>query len=219
MSQHPRHSPTAFARFLCALAILLGFQGCNEDDDSPINQPPPSSQPTYRFFPLDASVKPYVFESGSYWIYTNTADSTMDTLVETAIRKDNYFNYWHSYTSEYEMYVMDFNSTVLGDAQEAALMSRLSRGGPYSDAILLPAEAVGGSFQQASVIGIHPSVVVSGQIFTNVIQMQVGADQFITQPLRLWYCPGTGMVRRQEVRADTVFATWDLVDWQVTPYF
>jgi hypothetical protein len=97
--------------------------------------------------------------------------------------------------------------------------TNISLGGIHGGYLFMADLQVGEGLGKARVEATHDSLTIGNHTFLHVTQMYAGAERIYDSPMRLYFAPNVGVVRREYLRADTVLHGLDLVDWNVIPFW
>ncbi len=199
-----------FTIFICLLLISLILVSCKKDEENPVG--------SYDLHKVDPIMAAYSFAPGSTWIYENLADGRRDTVEVMSVNRTLLHEAIHSYSSDMVLFNRQYQSSISGVYFESLFTVYISRGGPYEDFIFMPESQVGFTSVGATVLGGYKSMTIGTHTFHIVTKMHTSTGRFLPEPMHLYFSPNVGIIRKELIRADTVYATWDLVDWQVPPY-
>lgn len=207
--------------WLLTIALLVSL-GCEKPEDHPCNNEPHEVL-------VPSFFHDYIFQDTSWWIYTSSIDSTLDTVSMWSMTHSYYEwetsggtgNMTHGCPTIYykeEQYRMQFHGTRSGDFSESIIRNQLRRSGADGGAALWDG-AVGSTLDQAIIEAFHDSLEIHGHLFENVTQVYtVVGSSWEPGLLRLYYCPDVGVVRTDVRWGDSLYNRLDLLDWEVKPF-
>lgn len=217
---------------ITSLFIALAMAGCVKDqEDSTILER------------LDHSLHPFLFNNGSYWIYTMVPlkpdtiqtvpkdgltapkdsivyvrDSTnivSDSVSVESIEKDTL--YIPGNVRYYEYYRIRYNSSYQNQQFEDQLIGYvISRGMNNGGFMLLSSNKKGDKSKNAEIIDIMEEMKMEDRTYKQVVKMKVLKDQYINDSYFLYYADNVGIIRKEKLVNDTIRETWNLKKYKVS---
>ncbi len=209
--------------FFALLGLLILFAGCKKDEEwGPCDNTP-------RYVPLNPVLAAYVFGDSSQWIYQRSIDSIADTVTLRSAERMIYAwesvggtgNMTHGCPRTYyeeEQFTLHYESSLTGSYSDAISRDQINRiGSPRG--IIYWIGQVGQIRQDFYIEAVRDTMTIGTNRFNNITQaLTPVAMDGEWGTLRLYYSPGFGIVRKEILRGDSIYDTYDLVDWQIRPY-
>ena len=206
---------------LTFVVIGLTFSSCRKDKSID------NSDPTKCFY-LNASIKPYQYKTGSYWIYKNDTTGILDSVVVTSTENDFY---WlqppvHGQTgSKYEYYKINFKSFATSLTYNDYLtMYYIKRngGGDYGQngqPIFMANSDTGSVFNGMKIIAKFSTMTISSNTFSNVVETKITASQqyqpMFTNDTYLYFTDSIGLIKKVTDLGGGNFESWSIKRWAV----
>lgn len=175
---------------------------------------------------FSAEDKELCFQSGSYWVFKNDSDQTIDSLVITDVKRDFYWSPppVHGYPGDkHEFFTMNIRSYgpenyYYNDYVTRGRFIRRNGGGDYGQ--LGQPIFNDGSFNGLSVINTDTSVTLNGNTFNHAYKFKVTATQqyqhVFNYDTYLYYHIGTGFIKKETVIGPNNVESWSIIRWSVT---
>lgn len=221
-----------FKFLIMALILTMFLSGCVKDqEDSTILVKP------------DNSLHPFLFNKGSYWIYTMVPlradtlktvpkdsltapkdsivyvrDSTnimRDSVNVESIEKDTL--YITGNIRYYEYYRIKYHSSLNDLTYEDYLYGYvISRGLNNGGFLLLSSKKTGDKSMNATIVEVKEEMKMEDKTYKQVVKMKVLKDEYISDNYFLYYADQVGIIRKEKVVKDTVRETWNLIHYKVS---
>jgi len=167
----------------------------------------------------------YLFSSG-FWVYQDVATQETDSITLDNVKHGFYgpnpviLDYREYYQLEYYSHTHDsaFNDFFMEN------LWRVNGGGQYGELgqPVMLANYNGplmGGYNGFEILEILDSLVVGNNVFYDVARSHVYENQQYQHEfdfdMDLYYADGTGIVRKAYFDDDSVYHSWDLVNWEV----
>ena len=176
---------------------------------------------------ISRSLYPMMFIEGSYWIYKNTDDSILDTVVLT--RAEIYtLIYGIKDGLKTQVYNTYYISSQFGVFEKQLREDYITNYILYSQPIngepgrveYLSCHVIGYSYYEAQIADIYDSFIVNEKSYSNVVKMNVGPYSGISdyKMKDLYYVDYVGIVKKVLTKEDDSIETWELLEHNVTLY-
>ncbi len=201
-------------KFILFILISAFFLSCKKDKVPTLVSDTPTSGGTPVKQTIDPSLLPYLFDSGSYWIYSNGL--LTDTIQLTNVVKEDVL--LAPQQPKVETFLLNFESSASTNYTErfiGAIITRFwtSDGWVFSTN-LDPGQSYGG----LTFMGTIDTLQISAQTFSNIKQFKINQGNYFSSDMYLYYCDSVGVVRKEVLSGNSVIETWDLIEFSSTMY-
>lgn len=203
------------------LLILITSSLCLSCEEK--NEPEEKEDTTQM---IKECLKPYLFRTGSYWIFKNDSSDVVDSL---AVIEFDSGSYWmpppvHGAPGQkweyYNIFVMSFPDSVMHNDFLDRNHIRRNGGGTYGELgqpIFIADGIVGEGYNGMKIIDIIPELEISGNSIFNVIQVKVTASEQYQQEFvydtYLYFTDSIGIIKKVEVISEEDIRSWSLIRW------
>jgi len=211
-----------FPILVVALAVL---SSCRKEEDA-VPQPAPVDHKTY----LDASINPYKFKQGSYWVYENDSTGVLDSLYIDSVSTGFFVSSPgihggpNSLMEFYKMYVHDvsasvfYNQTLLGYSMHKNFTGTWSTGF-HGQPVYISDAPLGTEYNGATIAAKFISMTVNAITFDNVDQIKITAaaqhDPEFDHDTYLYYCDLIGLLKKETLLSPGNIESWSIKRWHV----
>lgn len=204
------------------LILVIGSLAFSCND---INEPENQTDTTRL---IEASLKPYLFKTGSFWIFENDSTGSLDSIVVISTEHDSYWcpppvhgapGQKHEY---YKITKENFsNSEIFNDFMDHSHIRRNGGGsfGELGQPIFMAGEEVGAGYNGMEIIDIIPKLVINGNTFTDVSQVKITATEQYQQEFEydtyLYFTDSIGIIKQEVMKDSENIESWSLKRWTV----
>lgn len=195
-------------RYLSLFILILFFYSCKKDNTEPDPEPQPAVSP------ISSTLYPLLFDTGSYWIYSNGSSS--DTVSLNSVAREEMTVIPKS--PKEETFILNFESTEFNNYSErfvGAIITRnwIDEGWVYASN-LVAGESCGGLTQVAKL----DTLLVENQQFYNVSQFRVEQGNYFSNDMYLFYSDSAGVIRKEVLSGGSIIETWNLTEYNTVMY-
>ena len=187
---------------------------CKKDKVDPVI-PANSSQNDY--YPVSAALIPLLFDTNSYWIYSN--GSLLDTVNLISVTREELYLVPHQPKKD-ETFIFNYHSNELNNYTERAYGAIITRFSSDEGWVYATNLAVGGSCSGLNFVAKLDTLIVGSQEYYNVSKMRVQQGSYFPIPndMYLYYCDSVGVIRREVLSGNSIIDTWDLIQSNIFFY-
>lgn len=195
-------------RFTALFLLLLTLYSCEKDKI----QPPVAPQPS--FIPISSTLHPLLFDTSSYWIYSN--GNILDTVSLSAITRVEMFV--PPQQTKDETFLLQYESSAFSSYTErymGAIITRnwINEGWAYATNF-----EVGESYGGLTLIGKLDTLTVGTHQYYNVTQFKVQQSNYFSSDMYLYYADSVGVISKEILSGNSVVDTWNLIEYNVAIY-
>lgn len=185
---------------------------------------PPEIHYTY----LNETLEPYMFKTGTYWVYGNNSTGLLDSVVVTETKhgffKEPPMSPGTPSNKQIEFFKITMYSFLNANSYTNFLFSGLvTRNGnesPYfGQPILFPEYAVGYHLKGAYFYDVIDTLGINENLFFNVIQMKIVSEEqqelIFEDDTYLYYQDNIGLIKKEVDLGQEQFESWSLVRWHI----
>jgi hypothetical protein len=184
--------------------------------------------PEIYCYSLSESLKPYMFQQGSWWIYKNDSTEVSQSVLVTSTVRDT--GLWrpsapHTPGSKFDYYLINFYNSTTNETYNDFLTNDFIRrnGGDYygenGQPILTPSADIGYSFNGMEMVDRIAEMTINGHVFTNIKKVKITAvDQYQDEfdyDTYLYFIDSIGLIKKETVIGEGVIVSWSIEDWDV----
>jgi hypothetical protein len=171
---------------------------------------------------------PYMFKTGTWWVYELAGTQTLDTVSITGTESGEFWSELAINGSNgvkaayYQMGIKSSASNTTGNYYIAFDYMRKNGGGYYGEygqPILFAGHTQGYGFGGAKIDTIMADFTVSGVPFFGVVKIKItSAEQYQTEYPKdtyLYFAPGFGLVRKDVVQDVGDVDIWLVKSWNI----
>lgn len=188
--------------------ILLILCSCKKEQPIPVN----SVQAT--FTPINATLIPLLFDTNSYWIYSN--GNQLDTVTLISLTRQEVSVSPKSLKDE--TFLFNYHSTLLNNYTESALGAIITRDWTNDGWVYATNLGLGETSGGLSLIEKIDTLIVGNQEYHHVSKMQVQQGSFFLSSMYLYYADSVGVIRREVLSGNSIVDTWDLIQSSILFY-
>ena len=186
--------------------FLILLIGCHKE----------SEDRNYFHGKISESLHPFLFDTGSYWIYKRSNSSIPDSTVVKSISKNTFIvgpmGPGQGDQGDEEYYNIHYLSFPANNVYDEQLLGYvISRGLYYGGCVLLSSKKVGDKGLNAEILEVLDSLTVENKIYKTVVKMKVNQDKYIDQNYQLYYVDSIGVIKKEIMGNGTVTETWNLL--------
>ena len=180
------------------------------------------------FVPISHNMDPYMFKTGTWWVYGLEGTQTLDTVTITGTESGEFWSELAINGSNgvkaayYQMGIKSSASNTTGNYYIAFDYMRKNGGGYYGEygqPILFSGHPQGYGFSGAKIDTIMAEFTVSGAPFSNVIKIKItSAEQYQTEYPKdtyLYFAPGFGLIRKDVIQGVGDVDVWLIKSWNI----
>lgn len=182
--------------------------------------------PKIHYYNLQEGLNPYMFKTGSYWVYKNDSTAVIDSVVVTDTDQ-GFFSVppitpgtpSNEEIEYYKITLFSFlNSESFTDFLYFDVVSRNGNESPQSgQPVLLTERSIGSEVLGAYVFDLIDTLNMNGNSFYDVIQMKIVSgeqDELIFEhDTYLYYQDSIGLIKKEVDLGQGQFESWSLVQW------
>jgi hypothetical protein len=195
-------------RYLSLFILILFFYSCKKDKVDPAPEP----QPTVS--PISSTLHPLLFDTGSYWIYSNGSSS--DTVSLTSVAREEMIV--TPKTQKDETFILNFESTEFNNYSERFMGAITTRNGIDEGWVYATNLGEGESYGGLTHVARLDTLLVENQEFYNVSQFRVEQGNYFSNDMYLFYSDSTGVIRKEVLSGGSVIETWNLTEYNTVMY-
>lgn len=195
-------------RYLSLFILIIFFYACKKD------QVQPAATSQRSFSPISSTLHPLLFDTSSYWIYSN--GSLLDTVSLTSVMREEM--YVTPKQSKDETFILNFESTEYNTYTERFMGAIITRNWVNEGWVYASNLGVGESYGGLTFIGIFDTLSVGSQEFFNVSQFKVQQGSYFSDDMHLFYCDSVGVIRKEILSGSSVVETWNLIEYNSVMY-
>lgn len=204
---------------LTILSIAFLFSSCKKEDE----------KPAFTHGKLHSNLYPFLFDTGSYWVYKDTVTNMEDSMIVQSITKEIY-NYPHGGPGEgspgdeeyFEIIYKTFPSEYLSYDELARVAIGTTRPHDYGPTKYVSGKEVGLTYGGATVEAVIDSMSVEGQMYHEVIRVKclLHASSVLDYH-KFFYVDHIGVIKREDYLDTTLVGTRNLLRYNAVmkPYF
>lgn len=195
-------------KILIIFSFLVFVSSCKKEDNSVGGN---------NHYDINENLYPLLFTPGSYWIYENQ-DMSVDSVILKSSEVDTAgpFNIGKGFTSTYEAYNLEYESSVYGEYQEQFVGYVISKGSVDGGYIYLSSFDVGETNDNATIVSIHNNMEIKGTTYNQVVEMGINIDDYISSKMSLFYVDSVGIVKKIIIENANDSITWQLIKHKTT---
>ena len=166
---------------------------------------------------LNESLYPLLFDVNSYWVYENNETGTFDSLylVENIMDTMGPTNVGHGYSSTYQVFNLKYASNINGEYTEHYVGSVITKGSTDGGFLYFSSFWVGDSRRNATISSILDSLELNGNVYKDVVVMDVKKDLYINDDMNLYYVDSIGVIKKEIKEGNAIISTWGLTDYSI----
>ena len=198
--------------YIILLFTFFIIISCNKDEDS---------SSSYGYYKISESLYPLVFDIGSYWIYEDTDNLLVDSIIIVDLEIGTYVMVSTSgqgATGEEQFFNLTYSSTIFGQYEEQIIGGIISRGLVYGGYIYISGHNVGVEVNNARISAIYDSLVIKNVIYRNVVKMEISQDRYIDSDMNFYYVDSIGVIKKEIFEDDAITETWELLRFDTQLY-
>ncbi len=217
--------------YIIAVVFILSNFSCRKKDDDSTNT---EIEKEKRM--LSEAVKSFLFRQHSYWVYTNSTNGNLDSLVVIATKNDFCYDAHPKYgggkyvkeyvETTYNYFVGSQNASY--NYWEYAMYDYIKHQGggefgQYGQPIFSCTKTIGAEFNGLVLEELFPTMVINGITFNDVRKFKLVAEKQIYPKIfqedrLLYYSPYVGLVKKVIMPTSGDTTTLELLRWNVIPY-
>jgi hypothetical protein len=196
--------PRLTVMLIMVFSIMLA--GCQKE----------SENTDYSHGRISQSLYPFLFDTGSYWIYKKANSNILDSTVVKSISKDTFiigpFGPGQGNQGDEEYYNIQYLSFPANNTYDEQLLGYVISRGLYSGGfVLLSSKKIGDKSQNAEILDVMDSLTIEHKTYKTVVKMKVSQDEYIDQNYQLYYVDSIGVIKKEITGNGTVTETWNLL--------
>lgn len=203
-------------QFLAILLIITSLFSCNNDSEE-ICCIDAEYKRDYYYHTISENLHPLLFNKGSYWIYNNNVNSSIDTLVLIDIKIDTLVETPSAPgigpPGENKTYNLTYKSTLHGESEEQYIGTIITQGSIYGGYKYFSSHDVGDERSNALISDIYDSLLVNSKYYYHVVKMELTEDKYLSPNMNLYYVDSVGVIRKEIKDGNHINKTWDLVKY------
>jgi hypothetical protein len=185
-------------------AIML--DGCHKE----------SEDKDYFHRKISESLHPFLFDTGSYWIYNKSNTSITDSTVVKSITKNTFIvgpmGPGQGDQGDEEYYNIQYMSFPANNVYNEQLLGYVISRGLFSGGfVLLSSKKIGDKSQNAEILDVLDSLTIENKTYFTVVKMKVSQDEYVDQNYLLYYVDSIGVIKKEIMDNGTVTETWNLL--------
>lgn len=216
--------------FLAILIVGFAFTSCHKDTVVPPTVNPPQTNHESRYDYINALLKPYKFDIGSYWVYQNDTNGNLDSVVVIAV--DSNFARMpvgsgsHGGTTVYAQYI---NITMKSNASyqtyndclfyDQIIRSATSYNGYGGQRILYATADTSHTYCGTKLIARFPTMTINNHDFNNVMESKVTATlqefPIFSNDTYFYFSDSIGLIKRVIDLGSGNYESWSILRWNV----
>lgn len=198
------------------LLVTILFAGCKKDEEA-------TTVPHHG--KISSSLYPFLFNTGSYWVYKDTITNSLDSTILTNITRGTFSLSptmpGQGSQGDEEYFNLNYLSYPTNNIySEEIFGSIISRGHTSGGITYISTKTIGDSIYNAKIENIIDTLNIEGQSYYNVIKMRIQADSYISSNYNFYYVESIGIIKKETITGETVTNTWNLLRYRTTvkPY-
>jgi len=165
---------------------------------------------------ISQSLYPFLFDTGSYWIYKKSNSNIPDSTIVKSIIKSTFIvgptSPGQGDQGDEKYYNIRYLSFPANNSYDEQLLGYVISRGLYSGGfILLSSKKIGDKSQNAEVLDVLDSLTIENKTYKTVVKMKVNKDYYVDQNYQLYYVDSIGLIKKEIMDNDTVTETWNLL--------
>ena len=165
---------------------------------------------------ISESLLPFLFDTGSYWIYNKSNTSITDSTVVKSITKNTFIvgpmGPGQGDQGDEEYYNILYMSFPANNVYDEQLLGYVISRGLYSGGfVLLSDKKIGDKSLNAEILDVLDSLTIENKTYKTVVKMKVNQDEYIDQNYQLYYVDSIGVIKKEIMNNGTVTETWNLL--------
>lgn len=191
------------------LFSLIMLTGCNKE----------SEYKDYFHHKISQSLNPFLFDTGSYWVYKKSNSDIPDSTVVKSITKNTFIvgpmGPGQGDQGDEEYYNIQYKSFPANNVYDEQLLGYvISRGLYHGGCVLLSSKKIGDKGLNAEILDVLDSLTIENKTYKTVVKMKVNQDQYIDQNYQLYYVDSIGVIKKEIMSNAIVTETWNLLSFR-----
>ncbi|HET6557934.1 MAG TPA: hypothetical protein VFG54_11510 [Prolixibacteraceae bacterium] len=202
-----------YMKAIIVIVIALTMAGCEKDEEK------------YELVKIDPSLKPFLFDKGSYWIYTmypikadtiviqkdslsapkdsiifvnDSINVLRDSVSVESIAKDTI--YPTGMPRYYEIYDIKYFSSLNDSIYNEQLIGYvITKGQVNGGFVLLSSKKKADKSLNAEIVNVSDEMTLNKVTYNQVVKMKVSKDKYIKDSYYLYYVDKIGVVRKEKL--------------------
>ena len=202
-----------YMKAILVIAIAYTMIACEKEEQK------------YELVKIDDSLKPFLFDQGSYWVYTmypikadtivvqkdsisapkdsvifvrDTVNVLNDSVFVESIAKDTINPV--GMPRSYEIYDIKYHSSLKDSTYNEQLIGYvITKGQVNGGFVLLSSKKNGDKSLNAEIVNVSEEMKVENVTYKQVVKMKVVKDQFINDSYFLYYVDKIGVIRKEKL--------------------
>jgi len=159
---------------------------------------------------INSSLYPYLFNTGSYWIYKDSASLNFDSIALTNFLRTAYPIPRQTGDVEY-FDVTYFSSNISSSYHEQLFGNVISRSLYLGGFVFISNKRINDYVYNALIADVIDSINVENVVYRNVTKMKVSQDPYINGNFYFYYADSVGIIKKDSLVNDIVVQTWNLI--------
>ncbi len=185
---------------------------------------------TTRYNYLPENIRPYIFFTGSFWVYQNDLTLEKETIIITKTEHDQCVSYpsvhGSNSSTNSEYFKMSYETSnpaknyfefVVFDAIYRNGGSEYCRGG---QPVFTANGYFGYNYEGLMVTGKYSTYLVNGKLFKNVTKVRINAEDPTTNLFQddteFYYAPYVGVIKKVIYKSGGGIDSWSLTNFYIT---
>ncbi len=208
------------------IILCLSFLACKKEKKTTTE---PALKDSDKYYYLDAVIKPYLFKTGSYWVFENDSTGVLDSVIVTSTQTGFYQTYpavhGNPGGSHVEFYKMNLKSCLTNTYYNHYLAGnsiKLNGGGEYGEngqSMYAANSPVGTEFSGMSIDSKFSTLTLKNNHFTNVDKVKIiAANQRkheFTNDTYLYFTSAVGLIKKETLLGLNNIESWSIKRWHV----
>jgi hypothetical protein len=193
-------------KLMLIMFLSIIFSGCHKE----------SKDKDYFHRKISQSLYPYLFDTGSYWIYKKSNSNIPDSTIVKSITKNTFIvgpmGPGQGDQGDEEYYSIHYQCFPANNTYDEQLLGYVISQGLYSGGfVLLSSKKIGDISQNAEILDVLDSLTIENRTYKTVVKMKVSQDEYIAQNYQLYYVDSIGVIKKEIMDNGTVRETWNLL--------
>ncbi len=201
------------------LIILLCFvylESCKKDREESNTNSTYTPYQESNHSKINPTLYPYLFNTGSYWIYKDSASLNLDSIALTGLLRTSVpvppSNPNQTNLGDLEYFdVTYFSSNISSSYHEQLFSNTISRYLYYGGFVFISSKRINDHLYNAVIADVIDSINVENVVYRNVTKMKVSQDSYINGNFYFYYADSVGVIKKDSLVNDTVVQTWNLL--------
>lgn len=157
----------------------------------------------------------FLFEPGSYWIYSRNEHNMIDSiyLTDQIVYNLSSVSVGQGNSIVNQEYKISYTSSLAGTYSEYLVGYIISRGSVSGGYIYLSSYQIGDVGANARIENIFDSLAIKETTFYNVVMMKITKDNYIETDMHLYYADSIGVIKKEILDGEQIIETWDLMSY------